>query len=94
MPKFIITEITNYEIEADSIQELRTYYHNVGLDGGKYQYELTDGSVTFAPIEEVRHCLLPKCPCAKHSCSNSDDYVAEGFHCEDCFRDCIEIQEN
>ena len=31
------------------------------------------------------------CPCSKHECSKSDDYVEQGFHCEDCFRDCVEI---
>ena len=32
------------------------------------------------------------CPCSKHECSKSDNYVEQGFHCEDCFRDCVEIE--
>jgi hypothetical protein len=34
------------------------------------------------------------CPCSKHECSKSDNYVEQGFHCENCFRDCVEINEN
>jgi hypothetical protein len=32
------------------------------------------------------------CPCNKHKCSKLDDYVEQEFHCEDCFRDCVEIE--
>ena len=34
------------------------------------------------------------CPCSKHKCSKLDEYVEQEFHCEDCFRDCVEINEN
>jgi hypothetical protein len=91
MPKFTITEVTRYQVEADSMDELRTDWHEAGGESAKYEYEILDGSVTFAPSEEVI-CLLSKCPCSGHPCSNSDDYVSEGFHCEDCFRDCLKVE--
>jgi hypothetical protein len=31
------------------------------------------------------------CPCSKHACKNIDDYVSQGVHCEDCFRDCVKV---
>lgn len=31
------------------------------------------------------------CPCSKHACRKVDEYVEQGFHCEDCFRECVEI---
>lgn len=34
-----------------------------------------------------------KCPCSKHDCGNIDEYVQQGFHCEVCFADCVEIAE-
>jgi hypothetical protein len=35
---------------------------------------------------------MEKCPCSIHSCKNVDDYVIlNGVHCEECFRDCVEI---
>jgi hypothetical protein len=52
MPKFIITEVTRYEVEADSIQELREDWQIAGLDGAKYEYVILDGSTTYAPIQE------------------------------------------
>lgn len=36
---------------------------------------------------------MNKCPCSKHSCENKDEYTLNGFHCEICFKDCIEIGE-
>lgn len=51
MPKFIITTITNYEVEADSIEDLRAEYHKNGLDEMKYEVELQDGSTSFRPAE-------------------------------------------
>jgi len=52
MPKFIITEITRYETEADSMQELREDWQQAGLDEAKYEYEILDGSTTFQPKPE------------------------------------------
>ncbi len=34
-----------------------------------------------------------KCPCSKHDCDRTDEYVEQGFHCEVCFADCVEIAE-
>lgn len=37
---------------------------------------------------------MNQCPCSKHECKKVDDYVIENnAHCEDCFRDCLEITE-
>lgn len=52
MPKFIITEVTRYEVEADSMEELRKDWHEAGGESAKYEYEILDGSTTFAPIQE------------------------------------------
>lgn len=51
MPKFIITVVTNYEVEADSMEDLRADWHNAGEHNAKYEYELQDGHTTFTPIE-------------------------------------------
>jgi len=31
------------------------------------------------------------CPCNKHACKNIDDYVAQGAYCENCFMDCVKV---
>jgi|Laugrefabdmm15dn_1035133.scaffolds.fasta_scaffold97951_2 hypothetical protein len=52
MPKFTITEVTRYQVEADSMEELREDWHEAGGESAKYEYEILDGSTTFAPIQE------------------------------------------
>ena len=39
------------------------------------------------------YAAITKCPCTEHECSNIDEYVEQGFHCEDCFREHVEITE-
>lgn len=34
-----------------------------------------------------------KCDCVEHKCSNQDDYTENGFTCEECFMDCVEIEK-
>ena len=36
---------------------------------------------------------INKCPCDKHDCMNQDDYTKDGDTCEECFMDCVEIDE-
>jgi len=52
MPKFIITETTRYEVEADSMEQLREDWRHAGEDGAKYEYVILDGCISFEPIEE------------------------------------------
>ena len=52
MPKFTITEVTRYQVEADSMDELQEDWKIAGVDGAKYEYEILDGSTTFAPVQE------------------------------------------
>jgi hypothetical protein len=42
--------------------------------------------MTLAPID--------KCPCLKHDCKNQDDYTKMEDTCEECFMDCVEIDED
>ena len=37
---------------------------------------------------------IDKCPCDEHECANKDDYTKMGNTCEECFMDCVEIDED
>ena len=37
--------------------------------------------------------LISKCTCDEHECANQDDYTIEGEMCEQCFMDCVEMDE-
>lgn len=88
MPKFIITQIDRYEIEADTIEEAQEDYKRNLIDGSLGDYDFIDGSTTYEEAEQVRSA---SCPCSKHSCKGIDEYVRIGVHCEACFRDCIKV---
>ena len=32
------------------------------------------------------------CGCDQCDCKNTDDYTEEGYACEECFMNCVEIQ--
>ncbi len=36
---------------------------------------------------------MSQCPCSQHECSNMDEYVEQGVHCEECFRNHVEVGE-
>jgi hypothetical protein len=36
---------------------------------------------------------MTNCPCSTHTCPNVDEYVEQGVHCEECFREHVEITE-
>ena len=39
--------------------------------------------MTLAPID--------KCPCVEHDCNIKDYYTIDGYTCEECFMDCVEM---
>jgi len=34
-----------------------------------------------------------KCDCEYHECANQDDYTEDGNTCEECFTDCVIMDE-
>jgi hypothetical protein len=82
MPKFIITQTDRYVIEANTIEEAQEDYKRNLVDGSLADYDFLDGSTTY---EEII------CFCSKHACKNIDDYVAQGAYCENCFMDCVKV---
>jgi len=34
---------------------------------------------------------INKCTCDDHDCTNQDDYTEDGYMCEECFMDCVEM---
>jgi hypothetical protein len=34
---------------------------------------------------------INKCPCVEHDCLNQDDYTIDEYMCEECFMDCVEM---
>ena len=34
---------------------------------------------------------INKCPCDEHDCLNQDDYTEQEYTCEECFMDCVEM---
>ena len=36
---------------------------------------------------------MNKCPCVEHDCLNQDDYTQDEYMCEECFMDCVEMEE-
>ena len=36
---------------------------------------------------------MNKCPCDEHNCLNQDDYTQDEYMCEECFMDCVEMEE-
>lgn len=51
MPKFIITQIDRYEIEADSLEEAQANYKVDMVEGWFDYYDYIDGSTTYTEIE-------------------------------------------
>ncbi len=33
-----------------------------------------------------------KCTCDEHDCEIKDDYTQNGYMCEECFMDCVEME--
>ena len=33
-----------------------------------------------------------KCTCDEHDCEIKDDYTKDGYMCEQCFMDCVEME--
>jgi hypothetical protein len=34
---------------------------------------------------------INKCPCVEHNCLNEDEYTIDEYMCEECFMDCVEM---
>lgn len=34
---------------------------------------------------------INKCDCVEHNCDIQDDYTIDGYTCEECFMDCVEM---